>query len=334
MTRRIHLLLLLLSASLAVPAVASASPWTLKKNTVTFRVGADFQWANQEWLITGAYQQFPLNGSYFAANLRGAVRYGITDRLEIGGELALSHVQYDADEIYFGDPLVPNFDATTSNAEIAANITSLDRRATGVGDVQIYVKYRITPDTIWRFVATPELHLKIPTGYTRPAGTFQDDDFTEGVADDVTIGDGQLDVTGLMHFGLIPHPRWFNRLSVGFRLRLFGPGPQVIASYKTGVRIGTFLIPYGEIALTHTVAKGKTVGTTFATANPEIPAAEFTADDLLLLEWRPDRSHLQPRFGVIFVQPKWEVDLSFTTTVWGINVAQVNTVSAGVTIRP
>jgi len=287
-----------------------------------------------EWLINGNYQSFPLNGRFFGANLRASARYGITDRLEIGGEFALTHVQYDSDEIYFGADLVPNFDEVTSNAEIAANITSLDRRVTGLGDIQLYARYRLTPDSLWRFVATPELHFKIPTGYERPAGTFSDDDFSEGVADDVTLGDGQIDITALMHFGLIPHPRWFNRFSVGFRLRLFGPGQQVLASYKTGVRIGTFLIPYGELAITHSVTEGKVVGTTFATNRPETPAAEFGADDLLLLEWRADRSHLQPRFGVIFVQPKWEVDISFTTTVWGINVAQAQVVSMGVTVKP
>jgi hypothetical protein len=228
---------------------------------------------------------------------------------------------------------VPDIGELTDRQQIAENSTSLDRRVTGVGDVELYVKYRLTPDALWRFVATPELHLKIPTGYERPAGTFADDDFNEGVADDVTLGDGQLDVTGLMHFGVIPHPRWFNRLSLGLRLRLFGPGPQFLASYKTGVRIGSFLIPYGEIALTHTFIEGKTVGTTFATTRPETPAAEFTADDLLMLEWRPDRSHLSPRFGVIFVQEKWEVDINYSTYVWGINVAQVHSISAGVTVK-
>ena len=98
-------------------------------------------------------------------------------------------------------------------------------------------------------------------------------DFTEGVADDVTLGDGQLDVTLLGHFGIVPHPRWFNRLSVGIRLRLFGPGPQVVAGYKTGVRIGRFLIPYAELSLAHTFIEGRVVGSTFATAVPETPAA-------------------------------------------------------------
>ena len=327
------LVVLLLALGLTAPALAEASPWTLPQNKLTFRFGADFSWANSEWLINGDYQRFPLNGTFFGANIRGSLRYGVTDRLEIGTELALTHVQYDSDEIYFGDPLVPDIGELTDRQQIAENITSLDRRTTGVGDVQLYVKYRLTPNKLWRFVATPELHLKIPTGYERPVGTFADDDFTEGVADDVTIGDGQLDITGLMHFGLIPHPRWFNRFSVGFRLRLFGPGPQVLGSYKTGVRIGDFLIPYGEISITHTVLEGKVVGTTFATDKPETPAAEFTADDLLLLEWRPDRSFLQPRVGVIFVRPKWEVDIAFTPTVWGINVAQTFTVSAGVTMK-
>ena len=243
------LLPLLLVLCLGFPALAQASAWTLPSERVTVTLGGDMQWASEEWLINGDYQPFPLEGRYFSTNLRASFRYGITNRLEIGAAFALSHVNYNSDEIYFGAPLVPDVGELEDRQQIAENITSLDRRVTGLGDVQLYAKVRLTPDTMWRFVFTPELHLKIPTGYSRPVGTFAADDFTQGVADDVTLGDGQLDVTVLGHVGLIPHPRWFNRLSVGIRLRLFGPGPQVIAGYKTGVRIGTFLIPYGEIEM-------------------------------------------------------------------------------------
>jgi hypothetical protein len=329
------ILLSLLGLAWLVPAApAQASPWTLSKGTFAARSSADVQWARKEWLINGRYQVFPLQGRYFGANLRVQLRYGVTDRLEVGLETALSHVNYNSDEFYFGEPLVPNWDQVTSNAEIAANITSLDRRTTGLSDIQIYARYRVTPLDFWRAAFAPEIHLKVPSGYAPPRGTFADDDFAEGVADDVTLGDGQLDITALAHAGFVPVGPWFLRVSAGFRLRLFGPGQQVLGSFKTGVRIANILLPYGEIGVVHSVNEGKVVGLTFATAVPERPAAEFTTADLEVLEYRLDRSELKPRLGFLIIQPKWEVDLSWSVVAWGRNVAQTQQIAVGVTFRP
>ncbi len=77
-------------ATLLLAAPAVASPWTLPKAHGALAIKTDFQLASGEWLITGGHQRFPLNGRFFSANLRLGLRYGITDRFEIGGSLALS----------------------------------------------------------------------------------------------------------------------------------------------------------------------------------------------------------------------------------------------------
>jgi len=323
----------LLCTTALAPAVAMASPWTMDKGRVALRLATDLQFARNEWLINGDYQEYPLDGQFFSVNLRGQARYGVTQAFELGANIALSHVSYQSEEIYFGQPLVPDYDEVQSNEEIAAGITSLDRETTGLSDLEFYGRVRLVPREIWRVAITPEVNVKVPTGYERPAGTFEDDDFTRGVADDVTLGDGQLDITARLNVGLIPHPRWFMRFDAGFRFRFFGPGQQVVGGFKTGVRIGAVVIPYVQVDAVHTVNEGKVVGTTFATSVPETPASAFTPGDLLPLEYRLDRSAIRPGAGVIIAMEKWEIDVSYTTVAWGRNISQLHIVGLGSTFK-
>lgn len=317
----------------APPLPAQASPWTMDKGKVAMRLATDLQFGSKEWLINGDYQSFPLDGRFFSVNVRGQVRYGVTQAFELGANVAVSHVSYASEEIYFGQPLVPDFDEVASNEQIASNITSLDQEATGLSDLEFYGRVRLVPRDVWRLAVTPEVLVKVPTGYQRPQGTFEDDDFTQGVADDVTLGDGQLDITARINVGLIPHPRWFMRLDGGFRFRFFGPGQQVVGGFKTGVRIGQVLIPYVAVDVEHTINEGEVVGTTFATAVPETPAAEFTPGDLMPLEYRLDRSALRPGGGIIVALDKWEIDVSYTVVAWGRNVSQLHIVGIGSTFK-
>jgi hypothetical protein len=316
--------------ALLLPRPATASPWTLPRAGGAVGLKADFQFANHEWLLSGDYQAFPLQGRYFSANLRLGARYGITDRFEIGASLALSHVQYEADEVFLGAPVGPEFDDLTSNADVVDNVLSFDRRATGISDVELMVRYRITPPKMWRFTAAPEIHFKIPTGYRKPGGTFGDDG---ELADDVTLGDGQLDITFRMHAGVAPHPRLFLRGDVGFRLRLFGPGQQVVGGLKFGGRIGAFLIPYIGADIEHTVNQGKVIGTSIQTASPDKPARELRAEDLVMTEYRLDRTALRPAVGVIFSFPKYELEIGYATIAWGVNVAQLHVVQLGGAVK-
>jgi hypothetical protein len=247
--------------------------------------------------------------------------------------MKISHVEYQADEVWLGPPLTPAVSEITTGTELAASMISLDRSVTGVGDVDIWVKVRVSPLDFWRVVFTPSLELKIPTGYDSPSGTFTDDDPSAGVSDDVTLGDGQLDITVRAHGGFVPHPRWFIRTDIGFRARFFGPGQQIVGGAKTGVRIGRFFIPYVEGTIEHTITEGDVVGVSFSTSSPEIPADEFRAADLKPLEIRLDRSILTIRAGTIFSMDTWEVDIGYSGVLWGRNTSRVHTITAGVTLK-
>ena len=326
-------LLVTLTAALGLLLLAPsalASPWTLPKASGAVSLKSDFQFGNHEWLISGEHQRFPLQGRFFSANLRLGARYGITDRFEISGSLALSHVQYDADEVFLGEPVGPEFDELTSNADVVDNILTFDRRATGISDVELAVRYRITPPKMWRFTAAPEIHLKIPTGYKGPGGTFGDDGQP---ADDVTLGDGQLDITLRMHAGLAPHPRVFIRGDVGFRLRMFGPGQQIVGGLKVGGRIGTFLIPFIGADIEHSLNEGKVIGTSITTSSPDKPARDLRAADLVMTDYRLDRSVLRPSAGVILSFPKYELEVAYTTVAWGRNVAQLHIIQLGGAVK-
>lgn len=325
-----RLLLLFAAGLFLVPAVADASPWTLKGKTGAVSISTDYQWADTEWLISGEYQRFPLQGKYFGFNLRVGARYGITDRLEVGLRLALTHVEYSADEVYLGGPFGPDPDSIANRGELVDGLTSLDSETTGLGDVEIVGRFRITPPDMWFFTAAPELHIKVPTGYRAPGGTFADDG---SLADDVTIGDGQADFTIRMHVGGAPHWRLFLRGDGGFRFRTFGPGHQVVGSFKLGGRIGTFFIPYAGVDAEHTVNEGAVIGTSFTTTTPEKPAREFTIDDVVATEYRLDRTLVRPSVGFIFSFKKYEVDVGYTFVAHGQNVAQLHILHLGTSIK-
>jgi hypothetical protein len=333
LSSRSAVLVALSLAFFSAPA-AQASPWTQPQGKLAVKIGADYQWAKKEWLIDGSFQEFPLNGEYFGGNLRLGVRYGITARLEVGAEMQISHVQYEADEVWLGPPLSPDASELPTGEAIVDSVLSLDRSATGVGDVNVWVKVRVSPLDFWRVIFTPSVEFKIPTGYDAPTGTSVDDDPAQGVSDDVTLGDGQLDITIRAHGGFVPHPRWFIRIDAGFRARFFGPGQQVVGGAKTGVRIGKFFIPYVEGTIEHSITEGKVVGTTFATSTPEKPAREFRLANIdKQLDYRLDRSILIIRAGTIFSMPAWEVDIGYSGILWGRNMSRVHTISVGVTLK-
>jgi len=313
-----------------LPATALASPWTLGKARGVVGVSSDVGLADREYLISGEFQKFPLRGRFFGANLRAGVRYGITNRLEIGGRLTLAHVSYEADEIFLGEPVTPAVGDLTDEGQLVDSLVSLDRRATGLGDVDLHVRFKITPLDLWQFSAAPELQLKIPTGYAQPQGTFADDGTN---ADDVTLGDGQFDATLRMHAGVIPHPRFFARGDIGYRLRLFGPGQQVVGGLRLGGKIGPFLIPYAGSDFEHTFTEGKVVGVSLTTTTPDKPARDFRASDLVATEYRLDRTALRPTAGLIFSFEKYELELAYAVTAWGRNVAQVHSIKLGAALK-
>lgn len=313
----------------ALPASAHASPWTLPQGDLSLQVGTDVQYADNEFLITGDRQVFPLDGAFYSTMLNAGVRYGISDRVEVGGSLSAGVVTFDADSLYLGDIFTTEVGEEGSVERFRANILSLDRQAAGLGDLRIFLRHRWT-----RFgpaVVAGELGLKLPTGYKAPAGTFEDDEFARGVDDDVTLGDGQADVEAKLLLGFVPARDWFVRLDAGLRLRTFGPGQQVIGDLKFGARAHPRLLPYAFVGAEHSFTEGETIGISQTTDSPETPSSEFTADLLVSTPVRLDRSRVAPGVGMIVQVGDRELDISYRYVVWGINTAATHGVSLSTT---
>lgn len=314
-------------ALLSSPAAIWASPWTLPQGRVAARTSTDVQLATSEFLPDGTNQRFPLNGEFFGANLRAELRYGLSERLEIGASISASHLNYDADEVFLAEG--DTFDAQT----VRQSILSFDRRTTGVADIHLFLRNRLTP--IRRWVLAYELDLKLPTGYEPPAGTFEEDDPGEQVIDDVALGDGQTDITGRLLFGAAPVRNVFLRVDAGFRVRTGDPGHQVLGSFKVGGRVSDALVPFVFIDATHTITEGRPVGLSFTTPDPDAPAEEFDGGGnsrIEPIELRLDRTFIAPGVGSIITVGDQNIDVSYSYIVYGQNVAQAHVLSIGSTL--
>ncbi|MFT6628163.1 MAG: hypothetical protein ACJA1R_001424 [Flavobacteriales bacterium] len=310
-------------------ATALASPWTLPRHAISLSIGGDMQTASEEFRQSSERVSYPVDGSYFSSNLRAGVRYGLSDRTEVSANLVLTYRSFQADEMYFGPVLNPDVgvDPPDNDAQIRANILSIDREAFGIGDIRLALRHRFTPlhATVWAV----EIEVKMPTGYPAPEGVFNDDDITAGVADDVTLGDAQTDITTRLLFGAVPARDFFIRADAGFRVRLFGPGHQVVGSFKTGYRIGGALLPYVWSDAEHSVTDGSVIGTTFLFADPDLEAEDATIDDLVGRDITLDHSLVRAGAGAIISFGDRDVDFGYGITVWGKNTGRIHTFSIG-----
>jgi hypothetical protein len=318
-------------ALLLVPVAVSASPWTLPQGDLALKLSTDVQYADREFLQTGDNVPFSLDGSFWSGHFRSDLRYGITDRFEIGGQLSFDYVSYQADEVFFGDQVVDTSAALGSQESIAANIVSVDRTAAGLGDIRLFFRNRLTP--LGRAVVATEFNVKIPSGYTQPTGTFVNDDPAQGVGDDVALGDGQTDISGLLLMGFSPTWDMFIRVDLGARYRLFGPAPQVLAGFKTGYRVSSSFLPYVQLDATISIGEGDTIGQTYQALDPELPAQQYTLQSLDVQDQTLDRSIVSPGFGMIFTTGNRDIDISYNTVAWGKNVPQLHIFSVGTNLR-
>ncbi|MCA9563697.1 MAG: hypothetical protein KC561_09425, partial [Myxococcales bacterium] len=291
----------------------------------------DGQYADEEFTsFNGQRQDYPVDGEYFAANFRLGLRYGITDQVEIGGQLVLSYLSFEADEVYF----FPAIDELNDLGDIRGGILSFDRTTTGLGDLNLYFRYRFTP--MQRFVAAIEIDMKVPTGYSAVTGPFSDteeplDSLLPGTSlvDDVSLGDGQLDVTGLLLLGWAPPGGWFTRLDAGFRARFFGPGQQIVSAFKIGNRVVDWAVPYLATDFEYTVTEGEVIGQVLATERVDLSAQEFDFEYVQTPDIRFDRSAWRVGIGTILVVADRELDVSYSLVVWGENTARLHIVSLG-----
>jgi hypothetical protein len=321
---------------LAPSTPASASPWTLGAGKLMLSSGMNYQFARNEFLDRGGAQPFSLAGAYRGYSLTVGARIGFTDWLELEVQLPFSAVTYQSDPV-----LLLDGGASSTLDFYQDNVISLSRSTVGVGDLILATRARLTdrgPGAI-----ALEVRVKAPTGYDRPAGTFGDrptsrEEFLadlprfvrpENVRDDVTLGDGQLDLAAQLHAGYAFSSGTFVRASAGYNRRFGGAGDQVLGSLRAGQRLSARWLLYAGIQAAYSVTAGRVIGISVAAQDPRLPAREYGGlTNLLLREVRLDRDVAEVGGGAILkLAPGMEANLGVQTAIWGRNISQVSSVA-------
>ncbi len=330
---------------------AHASPWTLPRGTGVVAAGYSYQFATQEWFsrddaMFRDARNFPLQGRYEASNFYIQTRVGITDRLELDISVPLKLVSYSSDSVLLlaNDPV-----ARTPEEELdyyQENVIDLARTRSGIGDINLAARYRWL---LQPFAFATELRIKAPTGYDPPVGTFgarpnSISDFAANpgtyarpgnVQDDVTLGDGQLDIGLNALFGYAFPTHTFVRLDVGYNLRFGKAADQFISRLSIGQLIGKSVLIYVGTQLIYSTERGDVIGISVAATDPNLPATQYGGlTNLYLREVRLERDAVDVNAGVIFkITDTVEFNLSYGRTVWGRNTAVSNSVSLGFAVR-
>lgn len=332
------------TAAALVTAPADASPWTLPRGTIVFQGTFQYQTATREFFERGPSRSFPLNGHYVGNTFTLGLRAGITERLELEVALPIRTVAYTSDPVILAqrDP------ASTQPAAdfYRRNIINLSRTATGIGDLYLSARYRLA---LRPFALAVGLRMKAPTGYVGPSGTFGDRpqsaaEFArnperyadpQNVRDDVTLGDGQLDLQPELLLGYAFPTRTFLRVDAGFNGRFGGAGQQVVGAVRAGQSVGTSLLFYAWAQACVSVTSGRVIGVSVAAQDPDLPAVEYDGTrNLLLRELRLERDLVEFGVGAIVrVNRDVELNLGYTRGLWGRNVALTDTLFASIGVR-
>lgn len=325
-------------------ASAEASPWTLKSGQLVLSAGFNHQIASEEFLDSGSSQPFPLRGQLNASSFAVGLRAGFTDRLEFEASIPVSVVNYDSDPVVLLDQ--PAGSPVSALDYYQQNIIDLARSVAGVGDFVIAGRYGWMRAPV--AIAT-EVRVKAPTGYTPPAGTFGEqptsaqefqDEIRRFVApgnveDDVTLGDGQLDIAASMLFGYAARSGTFVRVGAGYNFRTGEAGDQVIGDVRLGQVLGKRALVYIGARGAYTVSRGRRIGISVAAIDPLVPASEYGGtSNLFLREVTLDRDALDLGAGLIIrMSERLELNAGYERTVLGRNTSAVNSFSLSLAFR-
>ena len=333
---------LLLCGAVTLPAIAAASPWTMPPGTLILAGRYDFTIADEEFLDDRNAQVYPLRGELRTATYALAARFGAAEGLEFEFDLPIKQVSYTADPVI----LLPNSGMQDDLDFFQDNIINLNRATSGLGDLRIAGRKQLFRGAT---VGTVQVGAKIPTGYDRPKGTFGSNpqraqEFLDRVgelvrpdkvSDDVTLGDGQVDVDVGFLLGWASPKGTFVRLDSIYRLRLGGAGDQVVGSLRIGQRLGKSAMFYLGFDAERSVTEGDLIGVSVAAIDPTLPANEYGGlENLELRELRLERDSASIPVGLIIrVTDAVEINGSWAKVFWGRNTAASHVFSFGIGLR-
>jgi len=330
---------------LLIPSIGSASPWVLDERELVISGRFDFSLAEREFLKTGELQDFPLNGRLRSAGYETSIRFGVVENLEIEFNVPIKQITYRSDPVI----LVPCSEGASSSdcfQQDQGNVIDLSRTESGLADLRLSARYQFLQGAVAGAVG---LEVKTPTGYDDPSGTFGSepkdrqqflDGFArfvqpENVQDDVTLGDGQLDLALTTLWGWSLPSRTFLRLDSGYVLRTRGAGDQITANLQIGQQLGQRFLLKAGTNFAYTVEDGEIIGISVAAEDPNLPAEDFGGPtNLRLLEVPLSEDRLRINAGMLArISERTELNLSYARLVWGRNVSRTDTVSLGLAFK-
>ncbi len=295
-------------------APAWANPWVLPEGVGIFQVSSGSDFANKEFLPDGTNQIFPLEGEFTSYYLQMGGRYGILPNIEIGANVLFKSVNYD------DETLVLN-----SGTEDQRTL-SFDQSATGLGDVFLTGAYQHLTEGV-RLASG--LSLKFPTGYRSPRETFIEGDSNQ-IGDDVTLGDGQVDLQYTLESGWFINPTLtLLELDVGYNARFNGPGHQAVGLFKIGQALGQYLFAFAFVEGAFTLFEGEVLGDGLVARDPSVSAEAFDFSNVERIDITRDRDFLKVGGGLIARFQGRELVVQGAHTVLGRNFAQITSISVG-----
>lgn len=320
---------------------AFASPWVLERGDLAIFGRFDLGSADSEYLDAGSDKPFSLNGNFRITTFEVSTRMGVFKDFELQIDIPVKLLSYTADPVI----LVPTEDPDGFDY-YQENIIDLNQTVLGVGDIRLAGRWQMFRSSL---VGALEVRMKTPTGYDPPAGTFGRNprdtaDFLanlgtyvrpENVTDDVSLGDGQLDIGASILLGWALPTKTFLRLDLGGDVRFQGAGDRLVGAFKVGQLLNDRILVVagagGEVA----VQKGSVIGVSVAAEDPTLPASEYGGlNNLVLREVRLDRDAVYVSGGVIFrVADGVETTLEYSQMVHGRNVAAIQNLSIGFGFR-
>lgn len=308
---------------------AWASPWTLPKDELSFSAYHDFQTATQEYRGDGTRQEFPLDGQFYGNTLAMGARYGFTPRLELEIDAHFKAVSYVSEPVIIA---LPEDSADLQTAR--DSILNFTQAELGLGDVYLAARYNLARNRVGAI--TSETRFKLPTGYKAPGQTFRDNTPSDdGIDDDVTLGDGQMDIEQSLLFGVYaPATRTFGRAGVGVRLRMGAPGHQAIADAKVGQYLGQSLMVFAGVRGALTVVEGDSLGLTYVTTRNNVTPDNIRLTDIKTDELFLDKDFVQTEAGLLlFLTDLVELQAAYSYIPVGKNISTIHSFSLGTTIR-
>lgn len=325
-----------------LPLPLAASPWVLPEGQLVVVGRYDYETAREEFLDDGDSLVYSLNGKLVSTTYTVDVRLGTLENFELELVLPLKQVTYTADPVILLDDggVMPAIDFYQEN------VLDFSQASTGLGDVELLGRYQLFRRAL---VGAAELSLKTPTGYEKPAGTFgrkprNQEEFLAGVgtfvrpdnvADDVTLGDGVLDIGAGLLLGWALPTGTFTRLDTGYRVRFGGASHLAYGRFRVGQLLLGRLLVFGGADGELSTTDGDVIGVSVAAVDPALPAREYGGlNNLKLREVRLERDRLAASAGAILrLTDVIEVNGAYTHVLWGRNTSASRVISLGVGVR-